>query len=150
MSLGWPRSALACTSPWQGKKLRERLQACGYRAWLTCTPPKTSARGRAYNVGGILVAIRQAVRGHVVEIKLHEDGESIHVDLESLMISIGWRRPSPDNAGNWLEDIAQSCLHATVREVPWLGICDWNLTPQQNPLVMGVPGFVQFRTLNLS
>eukprot|EP00435_Cladocopium_sp_Y103_P019063 s4399_g4.t1 len=60
--------------------------------------------------------------------------------MESLTVSIGWRRPSQDNAGNWMEDIAQSCLHATVREVPWLGICDWNLAPEQNPLVMGGAG----------
>ena len=102
MPLGWPRSALA-----HGRvKSSERLQACGYRAWLACTPPKTNAQGRAYSVGGILAAIRQDVRGHVMEQFLHEDGERIHVDLESLMISIGWRRPSPDNAGKWFEDIA--------------------------------------------
>ena len=134
-----------CASPWQGKKLRERLEADGYRTWLACTPPKISARGHSYCVGGILVAIRQDVKGHAVEQFLHEDGESIHVDLESFVVSIGWRRPSTDNAGNWMEDIAQSCLHATAREVPWLGIADWNLTPDQNPLAAGGAGLCAVR-----
>ena len=127
-------------NPWQGAQLRKYLHAAGYKAWCISNPSQKDSRGREYTKGGILLALRQDVKGCMTDTFLHEDGETIHADLGSTIISIGWRRPSLDATGKWEEDLAATCLHATSTQRPWLCFADWNLTPDENPFVAAGAG----------
>lgn len=104
-------------------------------------------RGRSYSVGGILVARRQDVRGHVVE----HCGTATPAQRRGIMISISWRHPSPDTVSPeiWLEDIAQSCF---VCHRP-RGALVTNLRLEPNSTTnasLAALEFVQFMALNLS
>ena len=114
---------------------RERLQACGYRAWPACTPPKkhgTGSPGVALTVWveswSPVDKMCEAMLWNIVEQQLlHKEGELWSASAGGIPVQIRYRRKF-----GW-RTLPNPALYATVREVPWLRICDWNLTPQQTP-----------------
>ena len=86
----------------------------------------------------------EAMLWNIVEQQLpHKDKELWSASAGGIPVQIQYRRIAGNLAGGHCP--ANPALYATVRKVPWLQICDWNLTPQQNPLVIGCAGLCAVR-----
>eukprot|EP00438_Fugacium_kawagutii_P011660 Skav217248 [mRNA] locus=scaffold110:333276:335795:- [translate_table: standard] len=59
------------------------LQRKGYRAWVQGTGAKRSQRNVEYSIGGMCIAIRQDVRGFLIDSLLREEGEAMLLNIGS-------------------------------------------------------------------
>ena len=57
------------------------------------------------------------------------------LDFESFHLACVWQRPSFLQSGGMLEIIKEKTVAAEFDHVPWIAIGDWNLLPNQNPLI---------------
>jgi hypothetical protein len=110
------------------------LQRKGYRAWTQGAEPKRSKNNVEYSKGGMCVAIRQDVRGFLIDSFLHEDGEAMLLNIGNAHLSFAWRRPQNDREvfddimSQWYGVATESCT-------PYMCIGDFNDVPDDNPMI---------------
>ena len=80
------------------------------------------------------VAIRQDVRGFLIDSFLHEDGEAMLLNIGNAHLSFAWRRPQNDREvfddimSQWYGVATESCT-------PYMCIGDFNDVPDDNPMI---------------
>ncbi|CAE7489220.1 unnamed protein product [Symbiodinium necroappetens] len=120
--------------PQQKPALLQHLRRLGYRGWYFAGDTLTDVRGRKYIHGGILVAMREDVKGNVIDSFIHAEGEAALSCIGSAQIAIVWRRPHAQADGfldNFTPWIADSCATAT----PFIAVGDWNWEPDENVFI---------------
>ncbi|CAL1145518.1 unnamed protein product, partial [Cladocopium goreaui] len=127
--------------PRQGSQYVERLQKLGYKCWTIPAKPIRTLKREFYR-GGLLVALREHLRGGIWDTLACDEGYVMTLDLQSCLLSSVWRRPSQLDGLQFLEYVATVTEEAQRRQIPALWVGDWNETPDDNAASIFLNGSV--------
>eukprot|EP00438_Fugacium_kawagutii_P020171 Skav220547 [mRNA] locus=scaffold761:64316:68135:- [translate_table: standard] len=109
------------------------LAQLGYAAWASQTVAKVDSAGRKYHRGGVLVAVRGNAKAAWHAEFDEQGGQVLTVDIGTCLVSSCWRRPdhSEDAEAEFWSHITETTQDAQSRGIPWIGLGDWNHTPEE-------------------
>lgn len=105
----------------------------GYSVWASQVVAKFDAAGKKYHRGGVLLAIRNTIKAAWHAEYDDKGGQVLTVDMGGCLVSTCWRRPdrNEEAAADFWSHITETTQDAQARCIPWIGLGDWNHTPDE-------------------